>query len=58
MGLLKEMADSPAIGGSTNVQLLLQMTNSTSPVVLSIEPTGSCEWQQTSMRPATPSKKL
>jgi len=41
MGLPKELADSPAIGGGTNLQLLLQMTNSTSPMVLSIEPTGT-----------------
>jgi len=41
MGLPKELADSPAVRGGTNLQLLLQMTNSTSPVVLSIEPTGT-----------------
>jgi hypothetical protein len=41
MGLPKELANSRAIGGGTNLQLLLQMTNSTSPVVLSIEPTGT-----------------
>jgi len=41
MGLPKELADSPAIGGGINLQLLLQMTNSTSPVVSSIEPTST-----------------
>ena len=41
MGPPKELANSPTMGGCTNLQLLLQMTNSTSPVVLSIEPTGA-----------------